>query len=262
MTMMSQRTRVAINTDIEGQILSGSLAPGDRLPSERRLAGQFFVSRPVVREVLRGLAERGLIEIAPSRGAFVSGVSSLAGLRPLDVLYRRRGATARQISEVRLVLEAEAASLAAERAELEQVDDLRARLERLEASHEPIETVRADLAFHLGVAAASRNPVIEAMLGSIATFTMELMVRSLGDPEVTARSAPYHKKIYEAIAARDPISAREAMRAHLSVARDTYGLDYDRNLDAMAIRALRRLGSSLSLEDFLREAGAGQVEAR
>ena len=54
-------------------MLTGSLAADERLPSERRLAQEFGVSRPVVREALRSLVERGLIEVEPSRGAFVRG---------------------------------------------------------------------------------------------------------------------------------------------------------------------------------------------
>ncbi len=252
MTSSPGKTRDVVAAELEREILSGGLAPGDRLLSERQLAERHTVSRPIVREALRILAERGLVEISPGRGAFVRRPSALAGVRPLDALYRRRHPTARQLSEARLMLECETASLAAQRAGLDDVRALGARLATLEAGGSPEQTVRSDLAFHLWVAAAAHNWIVEAMLGSLASLTAELMVRSLADPEVYRRSAPYHRLVYEAIAARDPAGARAAMRDHLSVASSTYGRDYDEDLDVMARRALRRLDVHDSLETFVR----------
>jgi DNA-binding FadR family transcriptional regulator len=235
------------------EIQDGTLAPGQRIPSERHLAAQLGVSRPMLREALRRLGERGLLEVRAGRGSFVSGTAARAPLRPLDSHYRRRGTTARQLSEARLMLECETASLAAERATPEQVTEIARVLEALEASAAPLDAVRNDLAFHLAVAHAAQNPVIESMLESIAGLTAELMVRSVGDPAVAARSAPYHRLAYEAIARRDPPGAREAMRTHLSVASETFGEDYDQTLDSMATRALRMLGAGEELDEFLGE---------
>ena len=252
MTSPRGKTRDVVAAELEGEILSGGLGPGDRLLSERQLAERHAVSRPIVREALRILAERGLVEISPGRGAFVQRPSALAGTRPLDALYRRGHPTARQLSEARLLLECETASLAAQRAGLDDVRMLRTCLASLEAGGGPEQTVRSDLAFHLGVAAAAHNWVIEAVLGSLASLTAELMVRSLADPDVYRRSAPYHRLVYEAIAARDPVGAGAAMRDHLSVASSTYGRDYDEDLDVMARRALRRLDIDGSLPAFVR----------
>ncbi len=252
MTALLGKTRDTVAAELEAEILSGRLAPGDRLPSERGLAEQHGVSRPIVREALRIVAERGLVQIVPGRGAFVRRPSPLAGVRPLDVLYRRGHTTARELSEARLLLECESASLAAQRAGLDDVREIGARLAALEAGGTPQETVRNDLAFHLRVARAAHNRVVEAMLASLSLLAAELMVRSLGDPDIYRRSAPYHREVYEAIAARDPDRARVAMRDHLSVASATYGRDYDDDLDVMAERALRRLGLSEGLQTFLR----------
>src|SRR5262245_18371229 len=102
----------AIAAALAERILSGELAPDDRLPSERRLAVEFGASRPMVREALRSLVERGLIEVEAGRGAFVRGDTGPRRFEPLDLEYRRRGTTARQLSETRLMLETEAAALA------------------------------------------------------------------------------------------------------------------------------------------------------
>jgi GntR family transcriptional regulator, transcriptional repressor for pyruvate dehydrogenase complex len=74
----------------------------------------FGVSRPIVREALRSLVERGLIDIEPGRGAFVHGDTGPRRFPPLDLEYRHRGTTARQLSDARLMLEMEAAALPTE----------------------------------------------------------------------------------------------------------------------------------------------------
>jgi len=252
MTSLPGRGRDVVAADLEAQIISGGLAPGDRLPSERQLAEQHHVSRPIVREALRILSERGLVEIAPGRGAFVQHQSTLSGTRQFDAVYRRSHPTARVLSEARLMLESETAFLAAQRAELADVQDLRRRLLAIEAGGAPEETVRNDLSFHLRIAQAAHNRIIEAMLASLAPLSAELMVRSLGAPDVYRESASHHRSVFDAIAAREPEAARNAMREHLSVASMTYGHDYDDDLDVMARRALRRLGVPDNLRAFLR----------
>jgi GntR family transcriptional repressor for pyruvate dehydrogenase complex len=242
----------AIASALAERVLSGALAADDRLPSERRLAVEFGASRPIVREALRSLIERGLIDVEPGRGAFVRGDTGPRRFQPLDLEYRRRGTTARQLSEARLMLESEAAALATEHSDADDLAILGSALERLESSATPFERVRNDLAFHTALVAAAHNPVIETMFASIQGMTVELMVRSAADIAIVRRSAPYHRLAYEAIRDRDPLAARAALQAHLGVAASTYGEDYDRSLDTTAARALRMIGSGDGLEEFLR----------
>ncbi len=253
MTSRPGKSRDSLAAELEAEILSGGLAPGDRLFSERQLAERQGVSRPMVREALRILAERGLVEIAPGRGAFVRHPSPLAGSRPLDAVYRRAHPTAWELIEARLVIESETASLAGQRAGLDDVRRLERRLQALESASDPAESVRRDLAFHLEVAVAAHNRILEAVLASLASLLAELMVRTLGEPEAHQRTARFHREVYEAIAARDPERARAAMRSHLDPAPAELGRQYDDDLDAMALRALRRLGLGDDLPRFLRD---------
>jgi GntR family transcriptional repressor for pyruvate dehydrogenase complex len=249
---LSRNSGDAIASVLAERILSGDLAADDRLPSERRLAIEFGASRPMVREALRSLIERGLIEVQPGRGAFVRGDTGPRRFEPLDLEYRRRGTTARQLSEARLMLETEAAALATEHADAGDLSALERALERLESSATPLDRVRNDLAFHTALVAASHNPMIETMFASIQGLTVELMVRSAGDAEIVRQSEPFHRIAYEAIRDRNPAAARAALQAHLSIAAHSYGEDYDRSLDTTAARALRLIGSGAGLEDFLR----------
>lgn len=241
----------AIATALAERVLSGQIAVGDRLPSERHLATEFRASRPMVREALRSLTERGLIRVEQGRGAFVLDDTGPRRFQPLDLEYRRRGTTARQLSESRRMLETEAATLATERADADDLATLKVAVERLESSATPLDRVRSDLAFHAALVAASHNPVIETMFASIQALTVELMVRSAGDPEIVRQSEPYHRIIYEAVRDRDPVAARAAIAAHLGIAASTYGEDYDRSLETTAARALRLIGSGAGLEEFL-----------
>jgi GntR family transcriptional repressor for pyruvate dehydrogenase complex len=252
-------SEIAISRDglasrLEEELLSRGVQPGTKLPSERQLATRFGVSRPVVREALRSLVERGLIEISPGRGAFVRAMRMTDAARPLDALYRRQNATPRDLVEARLMLEREAAGLAAERAERDELEAMGRVLERFDQSTDVIERARCDVAFHALIARMSHNPVIATMFSSIATLTFELILRSLSDPTVSREGLPYHREIYEAIKDRDPTRARMAIEGHLVIASRRYGDDLDQRLDIVARRELDRLfGRSVSLEAIIAE---------
>ena len=134
--ILAVRSGDAIAAALADRVLSGELAPGSRLPSERQLALDFGVSRPIVREALRSLVERGLIDIEPGRGAFVHGDTGPRRFPPLDLEYRRRGTTARQLSEARLMLEMEAAALATEHADEDDLSNMEMALKRLEGERD------------------------------------------------------------------------------------------------------------------------------
>jgi GntR family transcriptional repressor for pyruvate dehydrogenase complex len=245
-------TRDRLATELTGQVTSGLLKEGAKLPSERRLAEEYGVSRPVVREALRGLAEQGLIEVFPGRGAYVRQASVSDTARSMGALLRRRQATPRQLTEARRMLECEAAFLATSRATAEDLRAIERALAGFDGAADIIEKVRYDLAFHASIVRAAHNPVIETMFGSMAGMVAELLLRSLGDPSVTRHSLPYHAQILDALRGGDAERARAATAGHLEVARMTYGPDYDRGLTALARRELERLfGAGALLEDVL-----------
>jgi len=250
----SQLTRSDVSMQLETEILGGGLEPGTRLPSERELAHRFGVSRPLVREALRSLVERGLVEISPGRGAFVRAASTTEAARPLGSHYRRQNITVDHLIEVREVIEPAAARFAATRATEAEIDALREAVERNAAAETVLERARWDLTIHRLVARMSHNPVIDATFESIATLVFELMLRSLSDSEVVAASAPYHLAVYEAIRDRKPDAAYDAMLAHHESGRLLYDADLDASLDVVAERELARLlGPGASLERVVGE---------
>ncbi|KAB8164632.1 FCD domain-containing protein [Streptomyces sp. 3MP-14] len=234
-------TRAELARHLETLIFSGEAAPGTKLPSERRLSEEHGVSRPAVREVLRGLEERGLIEVQAGRGAFVRQLTEAADLGPIDTIYRRRRPTPRDVIEARLMLEQRTVRSAAEKATPEDLALIREALTRFERADDLLARARADVDFHSAVAAAAHNPVIETMFASIRTMCFELMMRSLADPTVHRKGVPYHREIVDAISAGDAAGAERAIAAHLQVALDHYGADLDRPLDLVAQREMHRL---------------------
>ena len=215
---------------LEDRILTGHWAAGVRLPSERDLATEFAVSRPVIREALKALQERGLVEVSPQRGSFVRRYTAENLMRPMNLAARTAGVTARQLMRARLMLETEAAGLAATHATKQDRTDLLRVHQHLAQPGDVHARARIDLTFHETIARASGNPVIHLMFTAIQDLTYGLMLRSLSDREVRAAGEPLHTVILEHILDRDSDGAREAMRQHLDLAKDFYGPDMDANL--------------------------------
>ncbi|MGA1446550.1 MAG: FadR/GntR family transcriptional regulator [Pontimonas sp.] len=231
--------KIDIIQNIQGRVLSGEWVQGSQLPSERELALEYGVSRPVIREALAGLVELGFIEIHPGRGSFVRGVKidDLSGSLTRAATLAK--ITARDLVVARLGLECSAAELAAKQSP-RPVDHLRAALQE-HAEADSLQTLAdTDLAFHELVVAASGNPLLVLMFGAIRNQVHALMLRSHSDPNVQREGEPYHERIVTAIAEGQPSAARELMREHLELALTLYGKDLDRPIsDVVESRGLR-----------------------
>src|SRR5437660_1118054 len=151
-----------IVAQIERAIYEGRLAHGDKLPPERQLGRRFGASRVAVREALRALEHRGLLEVrqGSAGGHFVCPVDASVVSRDFRTLLQLGRLTATQLAESRLIMEPEVARLAAERATDLDVKELRALLDErfavLAGGRDPREL---DLEFHRRLAATGRNPV-------------------------------------------------------------------------------------------------------
>ena len=223
--------RAEVTADLRRRIMSGELPVGYKLPAERELCGQYRVSRPVIREILRGLAQRGLIDIYPSRGSFVREYSNADLEEPVAQLAVQAGVTPRHLVRARIALETAAAADAALHRNPEALDQIRAALEAHVASTSALELARTDVAFHEAIMRAADNPVLEMMFASIRGLVFGLMVRSHTDALVHNAGDPMHADLLAAIAAQDADAAATIMGTHLGLALDLYGDDLDANLD-------------------------------
>jgi GntR family transcriptional regulator, transcriptional repressor for pyruvate dehydrogenase complex len=202
---------------IEESILKGNLKPGDQLPAERDLAQRFGVSRTAVREAVKALREKGLVEAYSGRGTFITDGTSHAVRQSLDLMVKigqPEGST--YLAEVRTILEPEIAALAAARCQETDLATMREAVAVMDrAGQDPDAYIEADLDFHLALAEAAANPLILSLIDSIVGLLREQRIRIFkvqGGPE---RGQIHHKRILEAMERRDPEKAREAMKAHL-----------------------------------------------
>jgi len=216
-TVKTSRLYEQIVQQVEDSILKGQLKPGDQLPAERDLAHSFGVSRTAVREAVKTLREKGLVEAFSGRGTFVTNGTSHSIRQSLDLMIRINPLEgSANLAELRLVLDPEIASLAAARIEEQLLSTMREAVEEMDRSlRDPDAYVEADLDFHLALAEAAGNPIILSLLDSIVGLLREQRSRIFnvdGGPE---RGQFHHKRILAAVEQGNPESAREAMRAHL-----------------------------------------------
>src|ERR1700733_12089020 len=216
-TVRTSRLYELIVQQVEDSILQGQLKPGDQLPAERDLAQRFGVSRTAVREAVKTLREKGLVEAYSGRGTFVTDGTSQAIRQSLDLMIRiNQQDGSANLVELRLVLEPEIAGLAASRIDEQLLSTMRETVAVMDRSlRDPDAFVEADLDFHLALAEAVGNPLILSLLDSIVGLLREQRSRIFniaGGPE---RGQFHHKRILAAIEQRDQEAAREAMRAHL-----------------------------------------------
>ena len=207
---------------IEETILKGELKPGDQLPAERDLAEQFGVSRTAVREAVKALREKGLVEAYTGRGTFVTNGTSQAIRQSLDLMVKigqPEGAT--YLAEVREILEPEIAALAARRADEQHLGTMREAVAVMDASlHDAEAFIEADLDFHLSLAEAAANPIILSLIDSIVGLLREQRLGTFQTAGGPQRGQYYHRRILAAIETRNADQARTEMRAHLQQVRE------------------------------------------
>jgi GntR family transcriptional regulator, transcriptional repressor for pyruvate dehydrogenase complex len=217
----SSRLYEQIVAQVEESIHKGDLKPGDQLPPERELAEQFGVSRTAVREAVKALREKGLVEAYPGRGTFITDGTSYTIRQSLDRMMRTGNEGFAFLAEVRQILEPEIAALATARADEEDLEAMRQQVATMDgAKDDPDTFIEADLDFHLALAEAAANPIILSLIDSIVGLLREQRMGIFhveGGPE---RGQYHHKKILQAVENRDAAAAREAMKAHLSQVKD------------------------------------------
>jgi GntR family transcriptional repressor for pyruvate dehydrogenase complex len=203
---------------VRGLIERGQLRPGDRLPAERDLAGQIGVSRPTVRAGLRALAAMGVVQSRHGSGTYIPTGPPVLAAEPLSFLAALHGFTGEEMYEARRILEVGAAGLAAERATPDHIATLAEEVANLFASLEaPQVFLVHDINFHRAIAAASGNPIVASLVEMVSTLYYERRRRTAerAFPRDLRDAAEAHRRIYQAVRARDAEAARAAMNDHL-----------------------------------------------
>lgn len=200
-----------------GQIGSRHLRPGDALPSERELTENFAVGRSSIREALRMLESQGLIT-SVNGGAFVVADAANPLNSSLQLVFALDSETGvHDLFELRRIIDCEAAALAAERRTPEQLEEMglaiAAMEETLPAHDEAF--VFADLRFHLAIAEATGNRLILYSMQAARDVVRQALEQVVNVPRSPESAIVEHRAVLEAVTARNPDWARNAMRDHL-----------------------------------------------
>ncbi|WP_143528665.1 FadR/GntR family transcriptional regulator [Rubrobacter xylanophilus] len=209
---------------LKAMILSGELAPGERLPVERELAARLGISRGSLREAVRALALVGVLRTRRGDGTYVTSLEPgllLEATGMVAELLQENSAV--WLLEVRRMLEPGATALAAARMSPEEISGLRECLERLEKAPGVEELVAADDEFHARIASAAGNPVLSSLLRGLAGRTLRARLwRGVSDQKTLERTRLGHRAIFQAIERRDPELARAAAASHIAEVEDWF----------------------------------------
>lgn len=217
---------------IEQMIVNSVLKVGQALPSERRLIEKLQCSRSALREGLRILRGKGLIRTEHGKGSYVQPIDAIGDAAPLRHLFASQPRTLFDLLEVRVLLEAEAARLAAMRATAADLIMIRRHYEAWQqvqsgGAHmaSADEHARRDHAFHRAINEASHNPVLVHMLGSLGELMLSTVYASVRHLYVRADTKAaidmHHERLFKAIEARDPQAAQQAARLHVMEVRES-----------------------------------------
>ncbi|MEM6372475.1 MAG: FCD domain-containing protein [Pseudomonadota bacterium] len=212
----------AVIRQIEQLILRGILRPGERLPPERELAERMNVSRPSLRDGVSALQDSGLLEARPGAGIYVADVLGSAFAPALTELFARHDEAVFDYLSFRRDLEGLAAERAARLGSNTDLAVVQTVFEKMEAVHpkrNSDEEARLDAQFHMAIIEASHNVIMLHMMRSMYQLLRDGVFynRQVMFKQRTTRQAllDQHRAINDALQARDPDSARNAVHAHM-----------------------------------------------
>lgn len=211
------RVSQSIAAQIREAILSGQLAPGERLPAERQLVTLFGASRISVREALRILESTGLITIrsGANGGAFVTEASAEVVRDAFFTMMRLNKTSPEELIEARKILEVAAVELAAVRSAPEHIALLEESVGRTRQAVEVgARDVEASYVFHLSIAQAAANRVLLVTLETCRDLLVNNMAR-LHEPKAAVAFLKAHREILDAIKQRDVARAKALMLDHM-----------------------------------------------
>lgn len=202
---------------IRALILSGEIAPGDRLPPEQELAALLKVSRSSLREAVKALSQANVLDVRRGDGTYVTSLGPdllLSGLA--FVVDLMQDTTLVEVFEVRRLLEPAATALAAQRITDDEILELRESLAGMRAAHDPEDLVFRDIEFHSRINRATGNASLCSILDGISTRAMRARIWRASLSGLKAMTLSQHALILDALADRDQALARSAATIHVS----------------------------------------------
>ena len=228
-------------------IENGTLLSGDKIPPEREFARSLKISRASLRTGLGYLAAMGVLKVRHGVGTFVADGPPEFGKASLSLIGALHGFQSWQMFEARIILESHLAALAAERGKDEHHSALAEEVAEMFAAMDvPAEYLIHDLLFHRIISQASGNPILAAVIETIASALYDSRRKTVEHSTDMRESAEMHRKIYRAIRSGNSKEAHNLMEQHLRMAQIAQGLERptERRASAAALRNRRRRSAS------------------
>ena len=203
---------------LETSILEDTLPENGKLPSETELAKRFNVSRTILRESLKILKERGLVQMKTGDGSYVTRpeASTISGV--LNRFIKLDGIKDEDIYVIRYSLELSAVRIAAEKASDAELDAMETLIGKMEKHKKETELrVQLDCDFHIAIARASKNALLAVFIESMTEVLRKVIRRGVLLPGKNEDGIIRHRRILAALRKRDPVLAEKAMKEHLDV---------------------------------------------
>ncbi|TIH38628.1 FadR/GntR family transcriptional regulator [Subtercola vilae] len=198
---------------------SGNIEPGTRLPPERQLAATLKIGRSAVRETLAALEILGIVEVRPGSGTYLRGSASELLPESLSWGLMVGETRTRELIEVRSSLEVTAALLAAERLTAPQLARLKSFVDTMRDSMGDLTAfIDADVRFHVEIAVAADNEVLNNLLQSIRALLRVWVERGLRDRPQAEAALAEHEAVYRALVSGDAAAVGRAMTEHMQTA--------------------------------------------
>ncbi|MGI3186237.1 FCD domain-containing protein [Nioella aestuarii] len=227
----AEKLSQSVVRQIEQLILRGILRPGERLPSERELSERLGVSRPSLREAIAELQDRGLLATRAGAGIYVADVLGSAFSPALIRLFAAHDQAVLDYIGFRRDLEGVAAARAAvagTETDLKVINTILRKMEVAHTKRNPADEAELDAQFHLAIIEASHNVIMLHMMRSMfdllkegVFYNRQVMFRQRNTRDILLE---HHRAINDAIQARDPNAAREAVHVHLTFVEEALDL--------------------------------------
>ncbi len=217
----------AVARRILDRVTTGALRPGEALPPERELAVSLGVSRPSVREAIRGLAILGVVRTRQGGGASISELDADAILGPIQFFLSLEESNVRNLYDARSLIESDVARRAAENMDAAALDSLEEILAAQAGTiDDPIAFRQSDLAFHEALWEGSGNAYLKRIGESLNVIGLEFRKKASETRGVLEQSLKDHHALVKAIRSRDPEAAARAAARHMqNVYRSTVAQD-------------------------------------
>ena len=220
MTTKSSNLRQTVQSELIQRIVSGQIAPLSRLPTEAELAEQFEVSRVVIREAMKVLAEKGLIEIQQGRGTTVNPAERWNPMDPLVLMHLGHDASfytvQSELLEARIVFEVQLAELAATRISARELGQMEALLRLMDQHiHDPERFHVCDAEFHIALVKGAKNTILARLIEPVHELLKAGFQQTIRQPGAPQQAQAMHWAIYEGLKNRDPLATKTAVHQHL-----------------------------------------------